>query len=97
MSDAHAAEEEQLRAALSGEHPFVARFRRVMGTIPKDPRCKLCLAPFGGAGGAGLKHFGFQRFPGNPAICVNCVTSWSKMGVKGAEIEVSLLFADIRG
>ncbi len=37
------------------------------------PRCKLCNAPFGGPGGAVLRHVGFARFPGNPAICKNCI------------------------
>jgi adenylate cyclase len=40
---------------------------------------------------------GFARFPGNPAICGSCIKSLNKLGVFGAEIPVSLLFADIRG
>ena len=44
-----------------------------------------------------LRHVGFARFPGNPAICGNCIKSLNKLGVFGAEIPVSLLFADIRG
>ena len=44
-----------------------------------------------------LRHVGFARFPGNPAICGSCIKSLNKLGVFGAEIPVSLLFADIRG
>jgi adenylate cyclase len=44
-----------------------------------------------------LRHVGFGRFPGNPAICSNCIKDLNKVGVFGAEISVSLLFADIRG
>ena len=44
-----------------------------------------------------LRHVGFARFPGNPAICGSCLKSLNKVGVFGAEIPVSLLFADIRG
>ena len=65
--------------------------------LPADPRCKLCLAPFGGAAGAVLRHFGFGRYPGNPAMCTNCIRQYSKHGVTGAEIPISLLFADVRG
>ena len=52
---------------------------------------------FRGPGGAVLRHVGFARFPGNPAICGNCIKSLNKIGVYGAEIPVSLVFADIRG
>jgi adenylate cyclase len=40
---------------------------------------------------------GFARFAGNPAICGNCIKDLNKVGIYGAEIPVSLLFADIRG
>jgi adenylate cyclase len=89
--------EDAMRGFLSGEDPGLVRFRRFMGHIPHGPNCKLCLAPFEGPGGAVLRHFGFARFPGNPAICGSCIKSLNKMGVYGAEIPVSLLFADIRG
>jgi adenylate cyclase len=44
-----------------------------------------------------LRHVGFARYPGNPAICSSCIKSLNEVGVFGAEIPVSLLFADIRG
>jgi adenylate cyclase len=86
-----------MRGFLSGQDPSLARFRRVMRRIPHGPNCKMCAAPFEGPGGAVLKHFGFGRFPGNPSICGACIRDLNKLGVFGAEIEVSLLFADIRG
>ncbi len=86
-----------MRGFLSGEDPGLARFRRFMGRIPNGPHCKLCAAPFEGPGGAVLRHLGFARFPGNPAICSSCIKGLNKMGVYGAEIPVSLVFADIRG
>ena len=89
--------EDAMRGFLAGEDPGLIRFRRFMGHIPHGPNCKLCLAPFEGLGGALLRHVGFARFPGNPAICGSCIKSLNKMGVYGAEIPVSLLFADIRG
>jgi adenylate cyclase len=89
--------QEAMRGFLSGQDPSLARFRRVMRRIPHGPNCKMCAAPFEGPGGAVLKHFGFGRFPGNPSICGACIRDLNKLGVFGAEIEVSLLFADIRG
>jgi adenylate cyclase len=89
--------EDAMRGFLSGEDPGMARVRRVMRYIPHGPNCKLCAAPFEGPGGAVLRHFGFARFPGNPAICGSCIKSLNKIGVFGAEIQVSLVFADIRG
>jgi adenylate cyclase len=89
--------QEAMRGFLSGEDPGLVRMRRVMRRIPDGPHCKICAVPFEGAGGAILRHVGFGRFAGNPSICGFCIKSLNKLGVLGAEIEVSLLFADIRG
>ena len=86
-----------MRGFLSGEDPGLARSRRLFRRLPCSPHCKLCAAPFEGPGGAVLRHVGFGRFAGNPAICNLCIKSLNKIGVYGAEIPVSLLFADIRG
>jgi len=88
---------DDIRKVLLGEHKGLARFRHSFHKLPADPRCKLCLAPFGGAAGAVLRHFGFGRYPGNPAICTNCIRQYSRHGAVGAEIPISLLFADVRG
>ena len=89
--------EDAMRGFLSGEDPSVARMRRVMRRLPHGPHCKMCAAPFEGPAGAVLRHVGFARFAGNPAICGSCIKGLNKLGVFGAEIPVSLLFADIRG
>jgi adenylate cyclase len=86
-----------MRGFLAGEDPNIARFRRVMRRLPHGPNCKLCAAPFEGPAGAVLRHVGFARFAGNPAICGSCIKGLNKLGIFGAEIPVSLLFADIRG
>jgi adenylate cyclase len=90
-------QQEEFRKVLTGEHAGLTRMRIRFRHLPSDPRCKLCWAPFGGVGGAVVRHFGFGRFPGNPAICQNCISQFRKMGVSGAEIPVTLLFVDIRG
>ena len=89
--------EDAMRGFLAGEDPGPARMRRVMRRLPHGPHCKMCAAPFEGPAGAVLRHVGFSRFSGNPAICSWCIRSLNKLGVFGAEIPVSLLFADIRG
>jgi adenylate cyclase len=89
--------EEELRAVLTGEHPVMTRMRNRMRHIPSSPRCKMCWAPFDGPGGRVLRHFGFGRFSGNPAICNFCITQFHEQGVTGAVIPVTLLFADVRG
>jgi adenylate cyclase len=89
--------QDAMRGFLSGEDPGMARMRRIMRRLPHGPHCKLCAAPFEGPAGAVLRHVGFARFSGNPAICNSCIKGLNKFGVFGAEIPVSLLFADIRG
>ena len=86
-----------MRLVLTGVHPVMTKLRRRMERIPSSPRCKLCWAPFEGPGGAVLRHFGFSRFSGNPALCNYCIKNFHDVGVTGAEIPVSLLFADVRG
>jgi adenylate cyclase len=71
--------------------------RKRMKRIPTNPRCKLCAAPFEGVGGAILRHIGYARFAGNPSLCMNCIQQFRRAGTFGAEIPVTLLFADVRG
>jgi adenylate cyclase len=89
--------EEDFRLILTGERPGFDRSRRLLERIPSPPRCKLCAAPFAGAGGAVLQHLGYRRFAGNPQLCENCIRGYSNREIRGAEVTLSLLFADIRG
>jgi adenylate cyclase len=89
--------DDEFRSVLTGEHPGLVKFRRALKRAPHDPRCKLCAAPFEGPGGAVLRHLGFGRFAGNPALCDNCIKGFRRRGQAGAEIPLTLLFADIRG
>lgn len=70
--------------------------RRGLGNLPSPPRCKMCLAPFGGIGGFLLKPW-FGPWQRNAQLCKSCIGSLVKLGVGGAEVPISLLFADIRG
>ena len=89
--------QEEMHEFLTGYSRASALMRRVFRRVPSGPNCKICAAPFAGPGGAVLRHVGFGRFAGNPTICNFCIKDLQRMGVQGAEIPVSLLFADIRG
>jgi adenylate cyclase len=64
--------------------------------MPSPPRCKLCHAPFGGVGGFAIRPW-FGLWERNAQLCKNCMAGLTKRVVGGAEVELSLLFADIRG
>ncbi len=89
--------QEEMQEFLTGYSPASALMRRAFRRVPSGPNCKICAAPFAGPGGAVLRHVGFGRFAGNPTICNFCIKDLQRMGVQGAEIPVSLLFADVRG
>jgi adenylate cyclase len=78
-------------------HPMLRFGRKLFGLIPSSPRCKLCYSPFQGFGGRVMKLIGREPWDRNPSVCRYCFDQLSKMGVGGIEIEVSLLFADVRG
>ena len=69
---------------------------RLYSMLPSSPRCKLCYAPFGGVGGLIMRISGRERSRMNPNMCGVC-ERLAKDHPGGAEIRLSLLFADIRG
>jgi adenylate cyclase len=88
--------EEEWRDLLTGQHPVVLMLKRRFRSLPAPPRCKLCYAPFAGIGGRLLGPW-FGPWERNPQLCKNCMKDLVRRGVGGAEVEISLLFADIRG
>lgn len=73
------------------------RLRRIFRMLPHDPRCKFCNAPFQGAGGVLMRAvFGKKRSDLNPRFCNLCEEA-SRRFPGGAEVEMAMLFADIRG
>jgi adenylate cyclase len=87
---------EQWRQMLTGTHPSVLRMRRFNSHLPASPRCKFCLAPFGGIGGAIMRPFGFRPWDGNPNLCTNCFQQLRRGGIGGAEVPTTIFFADVR-
>lgn len=72
------------------------RARNVLRLIPHGPRCKLCAAPFGGAGAPLMRAIGKRPATQNPRVCGACF-DFMEAHRGGAEIEASFVFADIRG
>ncbi len=73
------------------------RLRHLFQWLPSDPRCKFCNAPFEGIGGVLMRVlFGKERSSLNPRFC-NLCDQVSREFPGGAEVEMSMLFADVRG
>ncbi|MEP6639820.1 MAG: adenylate/guanylate cyclase domain-containing protein [Chloroflexota bacterium] len=86
----------QWRAMLTGEDPTLRQVRRLWRRVPTSPRRKICASPFHGIGGAAAKLFWHGPMRDNPLLCKACFGQLSKHG-GGAEVEISVLFADVRG
>lgn len=84
---------------LEGTNPTVRvwrRMRQVLGRIPRSPRCKTCQAPFEGPFKTIFVLLGKEPFVKNPRYCRACYRVLTeKKG--GAEVQLSMLFADVRG
>ena len=92
-----AANEELWRQLLTGEGSTFERHRRRHKRIPGSPRCKTCLVPLSGPAARVLRLFtGLAPSGMNPNYCNQCET-FVRSHPGGAEIEISLLFADVRG
>ena len=87
---------ETWRRVLTGTDRFLPRYRRLWGMLPSDPRCKLCAAPFRGPGGLVNKLLLHGASSSNPLLCNACFGQLRKFP-GGAEVDISVLFADIRG
>ena len=65
--------------------------------LPHDPRCKLCNAPFHGIGGRVVGAlYGRKQSSLNPRFC-NVCEGFAKKFPGGAEVEMAMLFVDVRG
>jgi adenylate cyclase len=74
--------------------PSLKRFVR---QVPEDPRCHYCHYPFEGVGGKLAKAvLGIERSRLNPHMC-NICERFAEDYQGGTEMEMTLLFADVRG
>ena len=72
------------------------RFRLVFKRLPRNPRCRLCAAPFAGAGAPLMSLIGKRQAASSTSLCSSCFKFLSTHH-GGAEIDCTMLFADIRG
>jgi len=86
--------EEGWYLALTEGEAAVRSFRRMVRKVPSNPRCKLCYVPFGGIGGKAIRFQGKRPSRKNPSFCNACFEA-APLG--GAEVDVGILFADVRG
>ena len=70
--------------------------RKLYGVLPGDPRCFECNLPLSGSGAKLIRPLGLRASRFSPQLCSWCESSIRKFE-GGAEIELSMLFADIRG
>ena len=88
--------EEMWERMLTGNVPRLHKMRRMWGALPSPPRCKLCNAPFRGPGGVLMRAIAYGPSPLNRRLCKWCIRAVHKHP-GGAEVEISVLFADVRG
>lgn len=88
--------EEYWRRYLSQPDSMLKVGRHVLARLPSNPRCRLCTAPFAGAGAPLMRAIGKRPSTGNPHVCSSCQNELIKHH-GGAEVSGAMLFADIRG
>jgi adenylate cyclase len=85
-------------AMLSGEHPALRRGRRMLRLLSPTAgdRCRLCFAGFDGFTAPAMRLMGRAPWRRNPHFCEKCEAVLAKER-GGAEIEIAMLYADVRG
>jgi adenylate cyclase len=76
--------------------PALAPFARLFRWLPGRPRCPLCLAPYSKPFGPIVGRFGFGRSTRYPQLCNPCFRGVVD-NPGGAEVSITVLFADVRG
>lgn len=71
--------------------------RPIIKRIPRSPRCRICYLPFDGIGGYITKTFlGVEASTLNPHLC-NLCERFATQYHGGVELEISIMFVDVRG
>jgi adenylate cyclase len=89
-------EEAYWRDYLTNGDPKERRLRRVFVRLPTGPRCNACAVPFAGLGGRAARLIGKRKSDRNPNLCNTCF-DYMIAHQGGATIEITMLFADVRG
>ena len=77
-------------------HPVLLGKQKRFSLIPSRSRCKMCYAPLTGIGGWITRRMGLEPSSRNPSFC-NACDGFLKAYPGGAEIDLSILFCDLRG
>lgn len=89
--------DEMWSVLLKRGNTFLRRKRHFYGMLPSNPRCLNCHRPFAGPGGALLRVIqGVEKSNKNPRFCSGCHSFTSRFP-GGAEVELTMLFVDVRG
>src|SRR5271157_21402 len=70
-------------------------YQRIYKLFPGGPRCFECDIPLGGFASYLLRPWGSRPSSFNSHFCSHC-EGWARSREAGAEVELSLLFADVR-
>jgi adenylate cyclase len=88
--------EEEWRGVLMGTDRRWRRNYRLFRRLPGHERCNICAIPFTGVVAPLGRLMGRAPWPKNPRYCGACFNIM-EVARGGAEVECSLLFADVRG
>lgn len=90
----NAGNEEYWRRVLTEGPGTPKRMRHMLARLPRNPRCKICYSPFRGFGGFLTRMMGHGPSRKNPNLCRHC---YERQPPGGAEVDIAVLFADVRG
>ena len=89
-------DESRWHGVLMGTDPRWKRNHSLFRRLPGNPRCHICAIPFTGPAAPFARLMGRGPWAKNPRYCGACFNVM-EMARGGAEVDCSLLFADIRG
>ena len=86
------------RSVFAGEHPELRRGRKLLRLISPTAhnRCRLCYAGFDGFSAPLMRAIGRAPWRRNPHFCEKCESVLAEQH-GGAEVEIAMLYADVRG
>lgn len=94
--NAKQANNEMWRMLLNGEMHNFSGMRKLMSLLPAEMCCKLCAVPFRGPAAPFMRLMHKGPSNKNPNMCNYC-EQMARTHPGGAEVELSILFADVRG
>ncbi len=82
------------QALLVDGYEPLKKAQRLFRHLPSNPRCKLCMNPFGGLAGKLFAVTGRRPSRKSPNVCQYC---FDHLPPGGLELDIGILFADVRG